>query len=99
MIFLIQKIRNSNRIEVIVYESLDNVAQRIEWQDILDNTLKILDEVGNLYAWDDSKKNELGTVYNYSFKRNGTDLALIRHCKEKFMQLGQPDCFEMEAID
>jgi hypothetical protein len=98
MIFLTEKIRNRNRIEVFVYDSLEDLAQRVDWQDILDESLRILDEDGNLYAWDDSKRNEVGTVFEYSFKRNGTDPELMRKCKDKFIQLGQPDSFEIETV-
>ena len=98
MIFLTEKIRNRNRIEVFVYDSLEDLAQRVDWQDILDESLRILDEDGNLYAWDDSKRKEVGTVSNYSFKRNGTDFYLMKKCKDKFIQLGKPDSFEIETV-
>jgi hypothetical protein len=99
MIFLTEKIRSRNKIEVSVYDSLEDLAKRVDWQDILDNSLKILDEDGKLYVWDDSKKDQVGTVFNYSFKTNGTDLELIRKCKAKFTQLGQPDSFEIEIVE
>lgn len=98
MIFLADTIRNENKIEVFVYESLDDLAQRVDWQDILDSSLKILDEDGKLYVWGDSKKDQTGTVFNYSFKTNGTDLELARKCKAKFNQLGQLDSFNIEII-
>jgi GTP-sensing pleiotropic transcriptional regulator CodY len=99
MIFLTEKIRNRNRIEVFVYDSLEDLAQRVDWQDILDESLKILDEDGNLYVWDDSKRNEVGSVFSYSFKTNGTDFEFVKICKEKFNQLGQPDSFVIETHD
>lgn len=99
MIFLTEKIRNRNKIEVFVYDSLEDLARRVEWQDILDNSLKILDEDGKLYVWDDSKKDQIGTVFNYSFKTNETDLELIRKCKAMFTQLGQPDSFEIDIVE
>jgi hypothetical protein len=99
MIFLTEKIRNRNKIEVFVYDSLDDLARRVDWQDILDKSLKILDEEGKLYVWDDSKKDEVGTVFNYSFKTNGTDLELVNKCKAKFSELGQPDSFEIDIVE
>ena len=98
MIFLTKKIRNRNKIDVIVYDSLEDLSQRVEWQDILDISLKILDNEGKVYVWDDSKTNEAGTVYNYSFKTIGTDLVLVEKCRTKFRLLGKPDSFEIEAI-
>jgi hypothetical protein len=82
--------KNRNKIEVVIYDSLEDLAQRVEWQDILADSLKILDENGNVYVWDNSKRNEFGTIFDYSFKTNGTDLELINKCKDKFIQLGQP---------
>jgi hypothetical protein len=98
MIFLTEKIRKRDRIEVFVYDSLEDLVQRVDWQDILDNSLRILDEDGNLYVWDESKRTEVGTVFDYSFKTNGTDFELVKKCKDKFNQLGQPDSFEIETV-
>lgn len=98
MIFLAEKIRNRNKIEVFVYDNLEDLARRVDWQDILDGSLKILDEEGKLYIWDDSQKNQAGTVFGYSFKTNGTDLELVAKCKVKFIQLGRPDSFEIEIV-
>lgn len=98
MVFLTEKIRNRNRIEVFVYDSLEDLAERVDWQDILDESLRIFDEDGNLYVWDDSKGKEVGTVSDYSFKTNGTDFELVKKCKDKFIQLGQPDSFEIETV-
>jgi len=97
MIFLTEKIRNKNKIEVFVYASLESLAQSIDWQDILDESLRIIDEDGNLYIWDESKKNEVGTVFNYSFKTNGKDLELIKKCIDKFNQLGKPNDFKLDT--
>jgi GTP-sensing pleiotropic transcriptional regulator CodY len=96
MIFLTEKIRNGNKVEVLVYDSLKDLAQRVDRQDIQDKSLKILDEEGNVYIWDESKRKEVGTVFDYSFKTNGTDTELIRKCKDKFTQMGQPDYFELD---
>ena len=95
MIFLTEKTKNRNSIVVTVYDSLEDLSQRVDWQDTLDSPLKILDEEGKIYVWDDSKRNEVGTVFNYSFKTIGRDLELVEKCKTKFIQLGQPDSFEI----
>jgi len=96
MIFLTEKVRNRDKVEVFVYVNLEDLAQRVEWQDILDESIRILDEDGNIYVWDDAKRSEVGTVYHYSFKRHGVDLELIKKCKDKFIQLGKPDNFDIE---
>lgn len=81
MIFLVENARDGNKIKLETYTSLDDVAQRVEWQDILDPSIIIVDEEGILYAWDDSKSEEIGIVYNYTFKINGRDEALASKCK------------------
>ena len=97
MIFLTDKKKiNNNKIQFDVYESLEDLSQRVEWQDILDPSIMILDSEGKIYVWDDSKQQELGTVYDYSFKVRGTDLNLADQCNTMYGQLGQPNSFEIE---
>jgi hypothetical protein len=96
MIFLICKEFADNKIDVVVYESLKDLSQRVEWQDIISNTCKILDEDGVLYRWDDSKREEWATVFDYSFKAKGTDLELLQICNTTFSNLGYPESFELE---
>jgi hypothetical protein len=99
MIFLTERIRSTHRIEVIVYDSLEDLSQRVDWQDVLGDSLRILDEEGQIHIWDHSKKEEVGTVFKYSFKTNGRDLELAEKCKRLFVQLGKPRCFEIEIDD
>ena len=99
MIFLIDRVEGANRLEVNVYESLEDVSQRIDWQDILDPLLTILDEQGKIYVWDDSRQDEVGTDFNYSFKPIGTNLELAGKCKAKFLQSGKSDSFEIGGND
>ena len=98
MIFLIEKPASGESIKVVVYDSLEDLAQRVEWQDILEQSLRILDEEGNIYVWDDTKTNEWGIVYGYSLITNGTDTPLASKCKEKLNQLGHPGDFKIEVI-
>jgi hypothetical protein len=95
MIFLTDNIRKENRIEFIVYDSLEDLSKRVDWQDILDPSLIILDEDGNIYTWDDKKIEEIGIVFNYSFKAVRTDLDLAKRCKAKFFEMGRPYSFEL----
>jgi hypothetical protein len=60
MIFLTDNIRKENRIEFIVYDSLEDLSQRVDWHDILDSASTILDEEGKIYSWDDTKEEEVG---------------------------------------
>ena len=94
MIFLIEKIANRN-LEVDTYDDLAGVARRVEWQDILDDDLLIMDESGQLYKWDNSKLTEYGSVYNYSFKTVGEDKMLLELLKENFTRLGRPANFQV----
>lgn len=93
MIFLIDHNTKQN---VSVYDNLTQLSQMVEWQDILDISIIILDEEGRTYAWDDSKKSEYGTVYNYTFKVTGTNQDLLQRCKLTFEKLGRTDEFELE---
>jgi hypothetical protein len=58
--------RNNSKIEVCVYDSLEDFTQRIEWQDTLDDNFVIIDKNGNIYKWDESKSEEFATTYNYT---------------------------------
>lgn len=64
MIFLIHKV-NSNH-QVIVYESISDLTQRVEWQDIFYSESIVIDKNGIEYQWDSSKKDEIGTVFDYT---------------------------------
>ncbi|HEY0656584.1 MAG TPA: hypothetical protein VGD65_25800 [Chryseosolibacter sp.] len=99
MIFLTERIGNSATIEVEVYASLADVAERVEWQDILSDFLTVLDEQGNVYVWDNTKSNEAGTTYDYSFRIKGADLHLAKLCLARFRALGQPPTFEITEIE
>ena len=41
---------------VDVYSNIKDLTNSLEWQDALSEDLVILDENGNVYRWDDSKK-------------------------------------------
>ena len=97
MIFLTDNIKKENGIEFIVYDSLEDLSRRVDWQDILDPCSTILDEDGKIYEWDDTKAEEIGTVFDYSFQAVRMDLDLAKRCKAKFLELGQPGCFDLET--
>lgn len=94
MIFLID--HSNGKQNVVVYDNLIQLSQMVEWQDILDVSCIILDEEGKLYAWDDSKKEEIGTIYDYTFKMIGTNEDLLQRCKLAFEKPGRVDEFELE---
>lgn len=66
MIFCIDNYSNPK--EIVVYDSIDQLTKRIEWQDILDKGVINIDANGNIYEWDDNKKSEYRGIYGYSMK-------------------------------
>ncbi|WP_298321273.1 hypothetical protein [uncultured Aquimarina sp.] len=78
MIFLIDKVDFEH--QVIVYKSITDLTQRVEWQDVFEGKSIIIDKNGTEYEWDSSKKNEIGTVYNYTLIRTSKVSELIDEC-------------------
>jgi len=72
--------KENNTFEAVVYESLEDFTKRTEWQDIIDDYFTIIDNKGRIYKWDDSKKEEYGTVYNYTLKIDRIDTELSKAC-------------------
>ena len=70
----------NNTFEAVVYESIEEFTKRAEWQDVIDNCFIIIDNNGKIYKWDDSKKDEYGTVYNYTLKIDRIDSELSKAC-------------------
>jgi hypothetical protein len=81
MIFLINMVGSEH--QVIVYESISDLTQRVEWQDIVEGKSIIIDENGTEYEWDSSRKNEIGTVYWYTLIRTSRVSELIAPCLER----------------
>lgn len=78
--------KEDNKFEIVVYDSLQDFSSRTEWQDIFGNYFTIIDKLGNIYKWDDSKKEEYGTVYNFTLKIVKNDLELGKLCQQKYEQ-------------
>ena len=57
MIFLIDIVDSEH--QVIVYESIPDLIQRVEWQDIFEGKSIIIDENGTEYEWDSTKRDEI----------------------------------------
>ena len=55
MIFSIDN--NSDPKEIVVYDTINQLTNMVEWQDILDKGVTNIDSDGNVYEWDDKKKN------------------------------------------
>lgn len=72
--------------EVVVYESLEDFIKSTEWQDIMDDYFTIIDDQGKIYKWDDSKKEEYGTVYNYTLKIDRIDYELSKACLSNYVK-------------
>ncbi|MCR8668044.1 hypothetical protein NO995_10150 [Aestuariibaculum sp. M13] len=81
MIFLIDIVDSEH--QVTVYKSITDVTQRIEWQDIFEGKSIILDENGTEYEWDSSKRNEIGTIYNYTLVPTSRISELITECLKR----------------
>lgn len=81
MIFLIDKVDCEH--QVIVYKSIADLTQRVEWQDIFEKKSIIIDENGIEYKWDSSKNNEIGSVYNYSLISTLKFSELIVECLKR----------------
>ena len=76
--------KDNNTFEVVVYESLEDFTKRTEWQDIIDDYFTIIDDKGKIYKWDDSKKEEYGTIYNYTLKIDRIDKELGKACLSNY---------------
>jgi len=81
MIFLIDKVDSEH--QVIVYDSIPDLTQRVEWQDIFEGKSVIIDENGTEYEWDSSKKNEIGTVHDYTLIPTARISELITECLKR----------------
>ena len=78
---------------VDVYDSTEHLSSSVEWQDILDNDLTIIDEIGNIYQWDNSKTKEIGTTYNYTLKICGFNPELSREILNTYTASNKPSEF------
>ena len=81
MIFLIDKV--NSEYQVNVYESITDLTRRVEWQDIFEGKSMIIDEKGTEYEWDSSKKNEIGTIYDYTLIPTLRVSELITECLKR----------------
>jgi|JI10StandDraft_1071094.scaffolds.fasta_scaffold1001879_1 hypothetical protein len=82
--------------EVVVYESVYDLTNMVEWQDILDKGVTIIDSDGNIYEWDDTKKSEYATVYGYSMKVVKPNLDLANKCLQTYERLNRPTEFLLD---
>ncbi|GMN08669.1 hypothetical protein MTsPCn5_40620 [Croceitalea sp. MTPC5] len=81
MIFLIDKVDSEH--QVIVYNNITDLTKRVEWQDIFEGKSVIIDENGTEYEWDSSKKNEIGTVYDYTLIPTARISELVTECLKR----------------
>lgn len=81
MIFLIDIVNSEH--QVFVYESITDLTRRVEWQDIFEGKSIIIDENGTEYEWDSSKKNEIGTIYDYTLIPTFRVSELITECLKR----------------
>jgi hemin uptake protein HemP len=81
MIFLIDIVDSEH--QVIVYENIPDLIQRVEWQDIFEGKSIIIDKNGIEYEWDSTQKNEIGTVHDYTIIPTSRVSDLITRCLER----------------
>lgn len=91
MIFCIDNYSDPKKI--IVYDSLHQLVNMVEWQDILDKGIVNIDSEGNIYEWDDTKYSEYATLHGYTMKVVGTNTDLANTCKKIFEKLNKPSEF------
>ncbi len=89
MIFLIDIVDSEH--QVIVYEDIPDLIQRVEWQDIFEGNSIIIDENGTEYEWDSSQKNEIGTVHDYTIIPTLRVSELITECLKR-IELNKNSC-------
>jgi len=89
MIFLIDQHTD----EVNIFDSIEQLASMVEWQDILNDKITVIDEFGNLYKWDSTKSDEIGTIYHYTMTSIGTNMNLSEKCNNRYSELNQPETF------
>lgn len=94
MIFSVDN--NSDPKEIVVYDDIDQLASMVEWQDVLDTGLVIIDSDGNIYVWDDTKDSEIGATYDYSMKVVGTNTELANKCKQTYERQHGPTEFFLD---
>ena len=81
--------------EVNVFDSVDQLTSMVEWQDILNDEIAVIDERGNLYKWDSTKSEEIGTIYNYTMTSIGANMDLSQKCNKQYSELNQPNTFSL----
>ena len=94
MIFSIDN--NSDPKEIVVYDTINQLTNMVEWQDILDKGVTNIDSDGNVYEWDDKKKIEHATIYGYSMKVVRTNIDLANKCIQTYERLNRPSEFLLD---
>ena len=56
----------------------------------------IIDELGNLYKWDDKQVKEFGTVHDYTLIPSGANIELAQLCKQTYESLDRPVEFSIK---
>lgn len=82
--------------EIVVYDTIDQLTNMVEWQDILDKAVTNIDSEGNIYEWDDTKKSEHATIYGYSMKVVGTNIDLANKCLQTYERFNKPAEFYLD---
>lgn len=81
--------------QTIVYDNISDLTSRVEWQDIQDTGVTIIDEEGNIYNWDKTKDEEISTSYDYTMKIVGSNKILGQSCFITYKRLNEPVEFNL----
>lgn len=93
MIFVIDNYTEQK--QTLVYNNLSDLTNRVEWQDILDTGVTIIDEEGNIYNWDETKEDEISTTYDYTMKIVDSNKILGQSCFLIYKRLNEPAEFNL----
>lgn len=93
MIFAIDNFTEQK--QTVVYDNISDLTSRVEWQDIQDTGVIIIDEEGNIYNWDETKKEEISTTYDYTMKIVGSNKKLGHSCFITYKRLHEPTEFDL----
>ena len=82
--------------KVTVYESINQLVNMVEWQDILNKGVTTIDTEGKVYEWDSAKSEEYATAYKYSMRVVGLNTDLADKCNRTYETLDRPSEFFLD---
>lgn len=96
MIFVIEHI-SEVKVRLERYESIEQLVGSLEWQDVYGGAYIIIAEDGIIYEWDKDRKEEFGTLYDYTMIKSGINCRLANTCSNLFREHPHTDAIENVA--